>query len=102
MLLLIGTVFSAAQLYSAKGQTRSVIRDTDRLERKARQLRSELAALDVEWAYLNSPENLNRLVDLYSDELQLKERDPDKFARLSELPIRGAGIEAESLPQDRE
>jgi len=87
----IGAIYSAAQLYRVKGETRAAIRETTRLSAQAHRLKAEIAALDVEWAYLNGPENLNRLVAHYSDELQLKERVPDSFARLSELPFRGSG-----------
>lgn len=92
--LIFGMVYSAALLYRAKGETRAAVRASDRLETRAEELRGQIAELDMEWAYLNGPENLNRLLVLYSDELGLKERHPNSFARLSELPIRGAGIGA--------
>jgi len=47
-------------------------------------------SLETEWAYLNSPGYLSDLVRVHADELRLEERVPDNFARLGEIPPRGA------------
>lgn len=86
-----GLVYSAVTLYRTKVETRELERASGRLETKREALQAQLEALDTEWSYLNSPENLNRLIGLHADVMQMQERDPDSFARLSELPKRGAG-----------
>ncbi len=86
-----GVVYSAIVLYEAKIETRELVRALDRLEARQADIRTEIAALDTEWAYLNAPEHLYYLIGLHSDVLRLQERVPDSFARLSELPPRGAG-----------
>ena len=89
-----GLVYSAIALYEAKIETRELIRSLDRLEARQRAVRDEIAALDTEWSYLNSPEHLYHLIGLHADTLRLQERVPDSFARLSEIPAKGAGLEA--------
>ena len=89
---LAGVVYSAVSLYEAKIETREMTRSLARLEARQAVVRGEIAALDTEWSYLNSPEHLYYLIGLHSDVLKLQERVPDSFARLSELPPRGAGL----------
>jgi hypothetical protein len=90
--LTVGLVYSAVTLYTVKIETRQLERSLDRLEARRTSIESEVAALDTEWSYLNSPDHLYYLIGLHSDVLQLQERVPDSFARLSELPPRGAGL----------
>ena len=97
--LLSGLVYSAAVLYTVKIETRELDRSLGRLEARSAAIKGEIAALDTEWSYLNSPDHLYYLIGLHSDVLQLQERVPDSFARLSELPPRGAGLAAQETPQ---
>ncbi len=97
--LLAGLVYSAVALYAVKIETRELDRSLNRLEARGNAIRGEIAALDTEWSYLNSPNHLYYLIGLHSDVLQLQERVPDSFARLSELPPRGAGLAAQETPQ---
>ena len=92
-----GTVYSAVALYEAKIETRELTRSLDRLEARQEATRNEIAALETEWSYLNSPEHLYDLIVLYADTLKLEERVPDSFARLSELPAKGAGYASEEV-----
>lgn len=98
---LVGLVASAIALYEAKIETRQLTRSLDQLKRQQAGVRAEIAALDTEWSYLNAPDNLYFLIRLHSDALTLQERVPDSFARLSELPLRGAGDAAMQEEADR-
>lgn len=89
---LAGVVYSAISLYEAKIETRELARSLQRVEARQERVRAEIAALDTEWSYLNSPDHLYYLIGLHSDVLSLQERVPDSFARLSELPPKGAGL----------
>ena len=89
-----GLVYSAVSLYEAKIETRELARALDRLEARQQAIKREIAALDTEWSYLNSPDHLSYLIGVHADVLKLQERVPDSFARLSELPPRGAGLAA--------
>ncbi len=97
--LLVGLVYSAVTLYTVKIETRELDRALGRLEARGLAIQSEIDALDTEWSYLNSPDHLYYLIGLHSDVLQLQERVPDSFARLSELPPRGAGIDVQEAAQ---
>ena len=92
---LFACVYSAVMLYRVKAETRATLGETAKLERRADALREARGSLELEWAFLNGPEHLNRLVGRYSEALRLTERVPDSFARLSELPPRGAGFAAQ-------
>lgn len=94
-----GLVYSAIGLYEAKIETRELTRALDRLESRQKAIGREIAALETEWSYLNSPEHLYYLIGLHSDVLRLQERVPDSFARFSELPPKGAGSAAQEGQQ---
>lgn len=83
-------VLSAAMLYRVKTETRQQKAEIRTLEREANTIRMRIDALETEWAYLNSPSYLSELVRRHADTLRLEERVPDNFARLVEIPPRGA------------
>lgn len=83
-------VLSAATLYRVKTETRAAINDIKRLERQGAEIERRIEALEIEWAYLNSPGYLAELVGRHANALRLEERVPDNFARLIEIPPRGA------------
>lgn len=90
VLAAFAVVLSAATLYRVKTETRSVMNDIKQLERRREATLLRMDALETEWAYLNSPGYLGELVARHSDALKLEERVPDNFARLIEIPPRGA------------
>lgn len=88
--LCVMLVMSAVQLYRVKTETRAALKQTRALEAEAASLRLERAEVEVEWSYLNAPSTLLDLLDDHqSVAMKLIEREPDSFARLSELPLRG-------------
>lgn len=90
VLAAFAVVLSAATLYRVKTETRSIRSDIRELERRHEATLLRIDALETEWAYLNSPGYLAELVGRHADALQLEERVPDNFARLIEIPPRGA------------
>lgn len=90
VLAAFAVVLSAATLYRVKTETRAQKNEIKKLEREAGAIRMRMDALDTEWAYLNSPGYLAELVRRHNDTLKLEERVPDNFARLIEIPPRGA------------
>lgn len=98
---LVGVVYSAISLYESKIETRELARSLERLEARQVATIKEIAALDTEWSYLNSPGHLSYLIGVHADELKLQERVPDSFARLSELPPKGAGFAAAEEEEER-
>lgn len=90
VLAAFAVVLSAAMLYRVKTETRLLKAEIAALEAEERRIRLSIDALETEWAYLNSPVYLSDLVRRHADALQLEERVPDNFARLVEIPPRGA------------
>jgi hypothetical protein len=90
VLAAFAVVLSAAMLYRVKTETREMKAEIEALDRKGNQVSLRIDALETEWAYLNSPGYLSELVRTHADALKLEERVPDNFARLGELPPRGA------------
>jgi len=90
VLATFAVVLSAAMLYRVKTETRELKADIRTLEREGDTIRRRVEALETEWAYLNSPVYLREMVRLHSDALNLKDRHPDNFAHLVEIPPRGA------------
>jgi len=90
VLAAFAVVLSAAMLYRVKTETREMKAEIRALERKGDRVSLRIDALETEWAYLNSPGYLSALVRTHADTLKLEERVPDNFARLVEIPPRGA------------
>ncbi len=90
VLAAFAVVLSATMLYRVKTETRQLKAEIRALEREGDTIRNRIDALETEWAYLNSPGYLSDLVRIHADTLRLEERVPDNFARLSEIPPRGA------------
>lgn len=90
VLAAFAVVLSAAMLYRVKTETREMKAEIETLERKGNRVSLRIDALETEWAYLNSPGYLSELVRTHADTLKLEERVPDNFARLVEIPPRGA------------
>lgn len=90
VLAAFAVVLSAAMLYRVKTETREMKAEIRALDREGDTIRARIDALDTEWAYLNSPSYLTELVRRHADTLKLEERVPDNFARLIEIPPRGA------------
>lgn len=90
VLTAFAVVLSAAMLYRVKTETREKKAEIRALDRQGDAIRLRIDALETEWAYLNSPGYLSELVRRHSDTLRLEERVPDNFARLEEIPPRGA------------
>ena len=90
VLAAFAVVLSAAMLYRVKTETREMKAEIRALDRKGDTIRQRIETLETEWAYLNSPGYLSGLVQTHADSLMLEERVPDNFARLVEIPPRGA------------
>lgn len=95
LLLAFAVVLAAATLYRVKTETREVRAGIRALEGRQSKAQARIDALDTEWAYLNSPGYLAEAVARHDDALRLEDRVPDNFARLIELPPRGALAETD-------
>lgn len=69
-------------LYSLSLQVRDVQRETTRLERQSREEHEAIRVLKAEWAYLNRPEYIQKMVD----QLGLVQMAPGQLGTLADLP----------------
>jgi len=85
-LSMLAVVAAAAWSYHVNYRTDAAL---DRLEALRAQIRAEqarIAVLEVEWAHLNAPDRLARLVERHNDRLMLIPLAPDHFDRAANAP----------------
>ncbi|MEO0822835.1 MAG: cell division protein FtsL [Pseudomonadota bacterium] len=77
----------AAWAYGVNYRTANALREVSRLRAEIATTREEVQVLRVEWAYLNAPDRLARLVAAHGRELGLEPLAPEQFKRASEVPF---------------
>ena len=83
---------SAVWAYSVNSDTKDGLRQVDELQDLIAAEREAIDVLRVEWAFLNRPQRLERLVAMHFDELGLIPLDPQHFGAMqmvsypSEIP----------------
>jgi len=99
-----GFALAMAAIVAAAAWTYDVNYRTGRTLERIRGLRAEIAAereaiqvLRIEWAHLNAPERLAKLVERYNDRLALVPAEPRHFGSTSAIPFRP---DAEPEPAD--
>jgi hypothetical protein len=81
-------VAAAAYTYQVK---RGAADQLDAINRMKTQIRLEGETIDLlkaDWALLSRPGRLQKLVEVYQDQLQLKPVQADQIATLDDLPMR--------------
>ena len=91
--LIIGVMGLALWTYSENYVTKQSLDEIVQLNKNIAKARSRLRVLNAEWAYLNRPERLSKLVNANFDELKLLELTSKHFAGLEQIPFRSPGIE---------
>ncbi|MDH3666306.1 MAG: cell division protein FtsL [Paracoccaceae bacterium] len=86
-LLVAAVVGSAAWAYHVNYKTRNALDRIDVLRGQIAAEREAVEVLRVEWAYLNSPERLTRLVAKNNEDLQLQPMGPEGFDTVSSVPF---------------
>ena len=86
-LSVIAVVASAAWAYHINYRTKTALGRVDKLRSQIAAEREAVEVLRVEWAYLNSPERLARLVALHNDQLRLEPMGPQRFDDVAAIPF---------------
>ncbi len=81
-LAVIGLAFWA---YQENYRTQAALNEAERLQRDIGKLRSRLAMLRAEWAYLNRPDRLRDLAEINFGSLALLPLRPDQFGRVDQV-----------------
>lgn len=87
LLLVITVVASAAWAYHVNYKTRNALDRIDVLRSQIAAEREAVEVLRVEWAYLNAPERLARLVAKNNEDLLLQPMGPEAFDTISSVPF---------------
>lgn len=87
-LILIGAMAAAATVtYQIKHNTDEKVQDLRRIETEIKLEKDTIELLQADWALLTQPNRLEKLTNVYHDELQLQQTDPNQLARVNELPM---------------
>lgn len=86
-LAMLAVVAAAAWAYNVNYQTKMALARVDRLHRQIAAEREAVEVLRVEWAYLNAPERLERLVAMNNDRLELMPMSPQHFEDVAAIPF---------------
>ena len=97
--------------YKTNYESRSASQRVKDLEKSILSANKEVKILNAEWAHLNSPDRLRKLVEYYFLELRLTPIDPDDFISISEIywdkdiekmPAASVGNELTEIEHDKE
>ncbi|MFQ5566226.1 MAG: cell division protein FtsL [Paracoccaceae bacterium] len=86
-LSMIAVVATAAWAYHVNYRTKTAFGRVDLLRNQIAAEREAVEVLRVEWAYLNSPDRLARLVELTNDRLGLAPIGPQQFDEAAAIPF---------------
>ena len=85
--ILIGVMVAAAGLtFKIKYDAELKYEEVRRLEEEIRTERDTIDVLEADLSVLTQPSRLQKLVDVYSEELQLRSVEPDQIGSLESLP----------------
>ena len=77
----------AAWAYNVNYRTKMTLGRIDALRAEMAAEREHIQVLKVEWAWLNSPDRLARLVEANADRLGLAPMSPEHFGRVAAVPF---------------
>ena len=83
--LIVSTFSLGLWAYKINYESRAASQRVNDLEKSILSLNKEVKILNAEWAHLNSPERLRKLVEYYFLELRLNPINPDDFIAFSEI-----------------
>jgi hypothetical protein len=86
-LAMAAVVAAAAWAYNVNYQTKMALARVDGLRAEIAAEREAVEVLRVEWAYLNAPDRLTRLVAMNNDRLDLVPMGPQHFDEVAAVPF---------------
>ena len=85
--LIVSTFSLGLWAYKINYESRAAYQRVKNLEESILSLNKEVKILNAEWAHLNRPERLRKLVEYFFLELRLNPINPDDFIAFSEIYI---------------
>ena len=83
--LIVTTFTLGSWAYKINYESRAANQRVKELEKSILSAKKEEKILNAEWAHLNSPDRLRKLVEYYFLELRLNPINPDDFISFSEI-----------------
>ena len=83
--LIVSTFSLGLWAYKINYESRAAYQRVNNLEESILSLNKEVKILNAEWAHLNRPERLRKLVEYFFLELRLNPINPDDFIVFSEI-----------------
>ena len=93
--LIVSTFALGLWAYKINYDSRAAYQRVKKLEKSIISANKEVKILEAEWAHLNSPNRLRKLVEYYFFELRLTPINPDDFISFSNVY---GGQSSENLP----
>lgn len=93
IVLVVAMVAAAAFTYITKHDAEAEYSKIRRLESSIRLEEEAIDVLKADWSLLTQPSRLQKLADIYFDDLQLVPLEPHQIAEFDELPERVLQIE---------
>ena len=84
-MLIVSTFTLGLWAYKINYESRAANQRVKELEKMISSAKSEVKILNAEWAHLNSPDRLRKLLQYYFLELRLTPINPDDFISFSEV-----------------
>jgi hypothetical protein len=81
-------VAAAAYTYQVKRGAEDQLEAINHMKTQIRLEKDTIDLLKADWSLLSRPGRLQKLVEVYSDQLQLKPVEADQIVTLDELPMR--------------
>ena len=95
--LVVSTFILGLWAYKINYDSRAADYRVKELNKAIMSAKKEVKILNAEWAHLNSPNRLRKLVEYYFSELRLTPINPDDFISFSEISM---GQSSESVPTE--
>jgi len=84
-IVMISTFGLGSWAYKINYESRAASQRVKNLEKSIRSANKEIKIFQAEWAYLNNPDRLRKLVEYYFLELRLTPINPDDYISFSEI-----------------
>ena len=93
IVLIAAMVAGAAFTYNTKHQVEAQLAEVRRLEAAIRFERDTMTVLKADWSLLTQPSRLQKLTEIYQDQLALVPLDAHQIVGIDELPAKPVDLE---------
>ncbi|MCB1438885.1 MAG: hypothetical protein H6888_14750 [Nitratireductor sp.] len=88
-IIMIGALLGgAAFTFKVKHDSEQAIEKVEHLQNQIQKERDAIDILKADWALLTDPQRLERLAEIYGEELQMAPADPAQIGSVDNIPMR--------------